>query len=522
MRLDTLYEHTLALQPDKVALIIDDVDVEVTFQQLDLTADRYARIMVGLGVEPGDRVALFMGNRKELAALYLACFRLGAVAVPTSCYSKPPEVAYEMNHCRARLLLAEPELLPGVMNMTEQAPSLDAVYMVGGEPDDPRSSWDKAASNAAPVSPIREPLPQDSSVILYTSGSTGRPKGVTHTVFSLYNSTLNRCAALRHNPDDIFLITSYLCHGSALTSVFLTMLSVGGTSVLMRHWTAQGFLDCLRRRRPTVAACAPSQLQAVLDRPDCTMDDFSSVRYLHVGGDAVPEPLFDAFHDKTGLELSVAMGMTECGGYMLSPLEGPVRRGSMGKPISGTEIRLVDEHGADSQKGEPGQIIVRTKALMSGYWNDPQHTNEAIRDGWLYTGDLAVADDEGFYYFVGRSKHIIVRDTGNVAPAEVESAMESHPKVKACGVTGIPDGMHGEAVLAFIVPTSTDEPPNEKELASFAQDNLAVRKVPQRWVIVDDIPLTPMAKIDRKALKQMSEKILAIDERPRSTTEING
>ena len=495
------------VEPSKeIALIIDDK--EVTFSQLVAQADLYARTLAGLGVEPGDRVSFFMGNRPELAALYLACFKLGAVGVPTSCYNKPVEAAYELNHCQAKLFLVEPELYDGVADMTEKVPCLQGVYMVGGEPDDPKASWSAAAKEAPDTIPQRKIESHDPAVILYTSGSTGKPKGVTHTFFSLYHSTVNRLVALKHVPKDVYFISSYLCHGSALTSVFLPMLAVGGKTVLMRHFTPEAFLECLRRRRPTVGAAAPSQVQEVLELPSCGRDDFASLRYLHVGGDAAPLPLFQKFLEKTGLELSVAMGMTECGGYLLTPPKGPHKPGSLGRPISGTEIRIVDQESREVPSGEIGQMIVKTKAMMRGYWNDTKNTADTIKDGWIHTGDLVRKDEDGFFYFVGRSKHIIIRDTGNVAPAEVEETMEAHPMVRACGVVGVADGKHGQAVMALIVPQNEGDRPSVEEMTAFAKERLAERKVPLRWAFVDEIPLTPMAKIDRKALDAMANNIL--------------
>lgn len=507
MQLDRFYQDSLNQYPDKVTLIIDDL--EVTFRQLEDLADLYARTLAGLGIEQGDRVAFFMGNRQELAALYLACFKLGAVAVPTSWFNKTPEVAYELGHCQAKLLITEPELFDSVRHLADELPTLQRVYQLGQEPDDPGQSWARATEQAVDAVPAPTTSPDDPAVILYTSGSTGRAKGVTHTVASLGHLTANRIAALEHTSDDKYFITSYLCHGSALTSVFLPMLAVGGTTILVRHSTPELFLEVLRRRRPTVAASAPSQAQEILDQPSLTREDFASMRYMHVGGDAASLDLFGPFLDKTGLELSIAMGMTECGGYLLSPLHGPVKRGSLGKPIQGTEIRLIDDQGQDVPPGEIGQMIVRAGSMMRGYWDDPDNTADAIRDGWLYTGDLAYCDPDGFYFFMGRSKHIIIRGGGNISPVEVEDFLNSHPKVKISGVVGIPDEKMGQAVMALVVPRSAQNPPSEQELTEYAQASLADRKVPGRWALVKEMPLTPMSKIDRKALAKVAQEILA-------------
>lgn len=499
MNLFSLAEAAVRKHPDKTALIIDDN--MLSYQGLNDLALRYAAMMAGLGVKPGDRVGFFMGNRVELAGLYLACFYLGVVAVPISCYSKAPEVEYQLGHSQAGLFFTEPETHPLVEHLADKLPSLAGIYQVGAEPDRPEAWLPQPAGPLpdAPPSPAR-PEADAPAVILYTSGSTGASKGVCHTVSSLEHNTINRIAAISHNQDDVYFISSFLCHGSALTSVFLPMLSVGGTTVLMREFTPAAFLECLRRNRPTVVAAAPMQMKALMDEPGACREDFSSIRYLHVGGDAPSLDLFESYRELTGREMGVAMGMTECGGYLLTPPDGPAKPGSMGRPIPGTEVRLLDPDGREVEPGQVGEVTVRTKAMMVGYWHDPENTSAVIKNGWLHSGDLARRDEDGYYFFVGRSKNIIVHDVGNIAPGEVEDVINSHPKVRASGVTGVADGVHGQAVAALVVPVSADDPPTPEELDAFVRQRLADRKVPAKWVFVESIPLTPMSKIDRKAL----------------------
>lgn len=506
MNLIALMDRALSERPDKTALIIDQHSL--SFKQLDRMAVGYAKALVFLGIKPGDRVGLFMGNRVELAGMYLACFRLGAIAKPTSCYNKPAEAEYEVDHCQAKVLIAEPELFPGVVDLADRVSTLEGVYQAPGRAADPAASFDRLVKQTAagPTPPVHDGKPADPAVILYTSGSTGRPKGVTHTVGSLTRLTENRIAAFGHTEAEVYFISAFLCHGSSLTSVFLPMLSVGGTAVLMRNYSPAGFLEVLRRERPTVVGAAPSHARDIVDQPGVSPADFASIRYFHVGGDAPTRPLFDQFTQTTGLDLSVAMGMTECGGYLLSLPGEPARPGSMGRPIPGTEIRLVDEAGQTLPDNEIGQMIVRTGAMMSGYWNDPTNTEAAIKDGWLWTGDLARRDDDGFYYFVGRCKNIIVHGTSNIAPVAVESVINDHPKVSGSGVTGLPDERYGQTVTALIVAADETDPPDIDDLRRWTAKKLADRKVPERWFIVTGIPLTPMSKIDRKALAALARR----------------
>jgi len=512
MLLHELHQEALRRDPRRNALIVGDR--RLAFAEMEETASLYARALAVSGVGRGDRVSLFMGNCPELACLFQACFRLGAVAVPHSCFNTKSEIAYEIDHCQAKVLLVGSELHPRVEGIRQEAPSLKEMFV----PDAPagesalRSLGENAGAAARKAAESGPAHAKDPAVVLYTSGSTGKPKGVVHSHHSLFHNTANRCRTLRHRPGDAYLSSSFLCHGAALSNLFLPMLHCGGTTVLMDHFSPEGFLECLRSHRPAIATSSPFQLRAVLDHPRCRREDFASVKWFYSGGDQAPLSLLEAFREKTGLELREGLGMTECGGYLIGPPFEEARRGTVGKPIHGTEIKLTDHEGRSVEEGEVGEIRVRTEALMTGYWNDPENTAAALVDGWLRTGDLGRRDEEGYYCFVGRSKHIILRDTGNVAPGEVEEVLDAHPKIGMSAVTGIPDEGHGQAVLAFVVPEDRRDMPSVGEMRSFAAQRISERKVPLRWEFTDEIPLTDMGKIDRAALAEMARKLTAVED----------
>jgi long-chain acyl-CoA synthetase len=256
--------------------------------------------------------------------------------------------------------------------------------------------------------------------------------------------------------------------------------------------------------KPTFAGLSPSVLREMLEDSSFDPAIYANIKSVYVGGDKAPLDLYALLKSKTGLSLREAMGMTECGGYLnCSPSMTP-KPGSAGRPIPGTEIRIVDDEGKDVAQGTEGQLIVRTKAMMIGYWDEPEITAKTIRDDWLQTGDLGHVDEDGYYFITGRLKDVIVRGTGNVSPAEVEKAVTDHPDVVQCCVFGIPDGDMGEAVVAAIVPTDLASAPTKTALTDFVTQRLAERKIPSHWLFFNELPVTDgMGKVDRATLKKM-------------------
>ncbi|MFH1980405.1 MAG: class I adenylate-forming enzyme family protein [Pseudomonadota bacterium] len=502
MLLHEMYLTALERTPDKAALIIDDV--VVTYRQLDLAVDRFARALHGLGLHPGDRVSLFMGNRPELAALYLACSRLGVVAVPSKYYYKTEELAYVTNLCGSRILLVGAEKLPAAMGIRRIAPCLEGVYAVGGDPTGDTQPWTDALFSAPHTVAWPRVDGSHPAMVAFTSGTTSRPKGVTLTQESLFHAMESRRITLGHTADDGFLTSSWLCHGAAVSIVLLPMIACGGTALLMSQFSPERYLTLLRTRRPTFAAAAPMQVQRLLNCPDGIREDFSSLKAMFSGGDATPLALQQDFFRKTGRELHIGLGLTECGAAIIGPIDRPFKPGTIGLPMHGVDARLIDDRGRPVTQGEVGEIILRTPSVMAGYWNDPEATAGAIVDGWLHTGDLGRQDADGYFIFIGRKKNIIVRDTSNISPAQVENDLNTHPKVKACGVTGIPDAAHGQAVAAFIVPADPADRPAEDELTVFARAKMNDLAVPGLWFFIDALPLTDMGKIDRQALARMA------------------
>ena len=501
MLIHELYQEALKRTPDKIAFACNDQPC--TYREMDQTADLYARALAGLGIRKGDRVALFMQNINEINWLYLACSRAGAIAVPLSCYSKAAEIVYALNHCSARLLFASQALFPTAKDVPASIPSLERIFVVNAPEATASDPWQQAIAKAPAQANWPAIAPADPAIILYTSGSTDKPKGVTHTQHSLVHCALNRVKGLSIKSSDIYLNTGYLCHGAALTTTFLPMIHAGGMAVFPLAFTPPLGLAMIQRYRCTFAAAGPSQLWGMIDDPARKQTALDSLTYFTSGGDVVSASLHQQFMEIFGFPLSESIGMTECSTYMTTPPGMLHKPGSMGKPMFGVQVRLIDESGADVPPGESGEILVRTDTMMSGYWNDPVNTANALIDGWLHTGDLARQDSDGYYFFVGRIKNMIVSESCNISPGEVENVINLHPRVKRSGVIGIPDERKGLLAVAFVVPDPDQPAPTPEELRAFVAQHLMDRRIPTQWVLVDSLPSTPAGKLDRRALQKM-------------------
>jgi acyl-CoA synthetase (AMP-forming)/AMP-acid ligase II len=499
MQLSTIYQAALLATPDKAAYICGDT--AVSYRLLDENARRYATALKKMGIGAGDRVALSMHNLPQLPQLYFALYRLGAIAVPISPYSTAAEMNYALVHCSARLLLVSRKLFDTACEAVANAPLIEKTLVVDDQEkidnsfDCPSAELPLDACDLAPSNP---------AMILYTSGSTAQPKGIIYTRRSLHSAAVNRCGTLLLTGADLYFNAGYLCHGAALTTALLPVLFAGGTALFPVSFNPADFLPLVSRYKPTIAALGPSQLWAILDHRLCASTDFSSLRYVTAGGDVVSSQLHERFLQTMKFPLSESIGMTECGTYMTTAPGMSHKTGSMGKPVLGTEVRLVDEQGVEVKTGEIGQIVVRTETCMSGYWNDEENTARALVDGWLQTGDAARQDGDGYYYFADRIKNMLVRDCCNISPTEVEDAIRQHPAVKDCGIVGIPDPRHGQKVIAFVQLQAGADPFNEAALETFTASIIMGPRLPDRWVQATELPATQLGKLDRKKLQQMA------------------
>jgi long-chain acyl-CoA synthetase len=483
-------------RPDAIALV--SVETRSTWRELETAANRLAANLLALGFKPGERVATLMPNRTALLIFYLACFRAGLVATPLNYRYTAREIDHALEVSGAVALFSHVER-EGDWRASRLVGELKyGVVTYGGSRTSMPHYDDLAMSGPSePSFPARDAA--EPAVIFFTSGSTGPAKGVTHSVASVGWMIAGAVNAFEMVPDDVILPGSSMSHaGSFLWSV--TGLSHGAKVVVARTFDPDEILPLLRAERPTVMCMLPAALFELVREHGATSEDFAALRLFRSGSDKVPAELEAEFERLTGHKIDESYGMTEVGLATLNPPSGPIRVGSVGRPIAGIELSIRDDGGKEVAADTAGNLHMKTPARMLGYWNDPDATAKIIRDEWLDSGDIMKVDADGYLWFCGRKKQIIVHDGSNIFPQEVEEALLEHPAVENVGVIGIHDLMHGENVRAYVALRKDIERPKVQELIVFARKRVGY-KAPEEIEFLDEIPVNPTGKVDRVALK---------------------
>jgi acyl-CoA synthetase (AMP-forming)/AMP-acid ligase II len=353
-----------------------------------------------------------------------------------------------------------------------------------------------------PLIAFPAPEPEAPAAIFFTSGSTGPAKGVTHSFASLGWMFASVAKGYALTPADVMLPASSCSHLGGF-SFSMGALAAGAQVAVAGAFDHAELGPLLRATCPTVMSMLPASLLHLIREPDTTADDFGSLRMCRSGGDKVSAELEKEFHALTGQEIHEGYGMTEIGIAANNPPSGVDKLGSIGLPNPGFVFSVRTEEGRESPEGQEGRVWINAPSRTSGYWNDPEATAEVFRDGWFDTGDVMKVDGDGFLWFCGRKKQIIVHDGSNISPLEVEDALLEHPAVEAAGVIGLHDLLHSENVRAYVELKAGAARPTVAELIQFARARIGY-KAPEDIVFLDAMPLNPTGKVDRAKLKKLA------------------
>ncbi len=492
----------LAAGPGKAALV--SAERRISWHELEAASVTLAGAYRGLGLEPGDRIASLMPNRIALVTHYLACFRAGLVATPLNYRYTFREIDHALEVSGASALLAHAERAEDLAASRLVAELPLGAISYGGEERGEGQSFEALLEREPPPDlTLIPPQPSAPAAIFFTSGSTGPAKGVTHTHETLRWMMASAIDAFGLSAADVFLPGSSMSHiGSFLWT--LSTLSVGGQVPVARSYDAHELLPLLREYQPTVLAMIPAALAALIRDHDLTPEDFASLRICRAGADKVSTELLSEFAALAGFPIDEGYGMTEVGLATLNPPAGPIKQGSIGPPIGGFSVSLRDEKGGSLEPGTVGRVWIKSRSRMVGYWEAPDATADVVREGWLDSGDLARADEDGYLWFFGRKKQVIVHDGSNISPLEVEGALMEHPAVALAGVVGVHDMVHGENVRAYVTLRPEADRPSSADLIVFCRDRVGY-KAPEEVVVLDEMPLNPTGKIDRVGLRRMAE-----------------
>jgi long-chain acyl-CoA synthetase len=456
--------------------------------EFDHEARDLASKLIACGVKPGDRVALHLYNCPELAISYFACFYAGAVAVPINTRMRAPEIAYVLEHSGSSMYVGQPELFREIEDIPARLTGVRQFAIGVSELD---IALQRLAATKLPAVAADQP-----AVILYTSGSTARPKGVVHTQRSLRNGA----RGFRVEGTDVVLLMTPMVHVAAFLGL-VASIETAATAVVVPQFDPDAVLDAIARHRVTYLFGMPAMYRALIAAQKARPRDVSSGKRYLAGGDAVPPALQAEFARCFGRSLHEGFGTTETGVTATSWSRAENRIGSFGRAVPGVVIRVVDDAGDPVPMGTPGEMIVRSDGNLVGYWDDLAATEQAVRDGWFQTGDIIRQDFDGYFWFQGRKKEIIVRGGSNVSPQEVEAVLYQHPSVGDAGVVGAPDEVWGERVLAF-VSRRPGHTVTADELIAFVARRLAAYKTPEQVLFLDELPKNAVGKVSRRALRE--------------------
>lgn len=487
---------------NKPALVTDTRTL--SYAELDALSDRVAAALAVRCIAPGDRVSLYSQNRWEWIVAYHGILKAGAVVNPINVMLTAQEVRYVLSDCGARAIFCGPDKAPDVLDAARDVPGVEHVVSFGEAPVG-ALDFEALLAERAPRPDVPAAAPTALSTIGYTSGTTGHPKGAMQSHRAVFlNCALTGTMHVRTERDVVVtaLPAPHVYGNVVINSLFMA----GGTVVLMERFDPEGALERIARHRATLFDGVPTMYMTMLAHPDLGRFDLSSLTRCTVGGQTIAEAVMRAWEERTRAPLIEIWGMTELAGAGTThALYAPNVHGSIGVALPGVEVRVAAFDAADRTMlpGEPGELMVRGPIVMQGYYGNEKATKETLEpDGWLHTGDVAVADDAGYFRIVDRRKDMLITAGYNVYPAEIERVLAGHAAVAMSAVGAVPDEVRGELARAYVV-LRPGASATEAELIDFCRPHLAAYKLPRSVRFVADLPKTSTGKIMRRELRTL-------------------
>ncbi len=510
LNLSIILEESSKRYPDKPAFTHNDR--QLSYKQTNEAVNRLANGLKNLGIIPGDKIAMTCLNLPEFPIIYFAIIRLGAIVVPLNVLLKKDEIAYHLRDSDAKAYFCYEGSSEMPMAKTGLA-AFDAVeacqyfFIISSDPNAHPNTGNLAGLMEAqsPVFEIYAGNAEDTCVIIYTSGTTGRPKGAELTHSNLIFNAIFFCDLIATRQTDVLLVVLPLFHIFGMTAMMNAGVYRGCSHILLPRFDAAIAYELLHKHTVTVFAGVPTMYWGLLHYTHPQLEDANiktSLRYCISGGASLPLTVIEAFEQRFGIPITEGYGMSEGSpAVTFNQLSIGRKPGSVGTPIWGVDVKLVNTDGIEVPVGEKGELLYRGPNVMKGYYKKPEETAKALKNGWLYSGDIAVKDADGFYFIVDRTKDMINRAGYKVYPREVEEVMMQHEAVSMLAVIGIPHEEFGEEVKAFVVlkPGKTI---TENELISWTRERLASYKYPRYIEFVSSLPISATGKILKKELRQ--------------------
>jgi long-chain acyl-CoA synthetase len=471
---------------------VTDEQVRLDHREFRSAVGTAARLLADLGVGRGDVVAVVLGNRVELVVAMYAAWQLGAALTPVNPALTEDEVSYQLADAGARLAVVDASSRALVTDVAV----LDVGQVLAASPEGTAESANDG------------PQADDLALLIYTSGTTGRPKGVQLDHANLAAMTTALQAELRFTADDRAVLILPLFHVNAIMLSIVTPLSVGGSAVILPKFDQRTFWDSVEKERPTYFSAVPAIYVFLSALPADVKPDTSSLRFVVCGAAPMPPSAIVDFETRYAIPLIEGYGLSESTvALTVNPIAGPRKAGTVGRPLPGLEVAIMNDDAEVLPPGVDGEIVARGGTIMRGYLAKPEETAAALRDGWLHTGDIGHVDADGYLVLVDRKKELIIRGGENISPSEVEAVLARHPSVLEVAVVGRLDPVMGEEPIAFVVARSGHEI-DAAELLDSVRTVLAKFKIPKEVRVVDGLPRNAVGKI----LKAPLREVLAIGE----------
>jgi long-chain acyl-CoA synthetase len=483
--------RSAAEYPDAIAVKLDDA--AFNYALLDQASARVSAMMKSIGVGVGDRVGIMLPNVPYFPAVYYGVLRAGGVVVPMNVLLKAREVGYYLSDPEVKVLWAWHDFMDAAQHGADDVGGVQVISVKPGE-------IEGQIFEHEPDDDVAERAGDDTAVILYTSGTTGKPKGAELTHDNLRKNVSAAVGLFELGQGDVIFGGLPLFHSFGQTCTMNAAICSGAAVTLLPRFDAAKALQILERDACTVFEGVPTMYGAMLNHPDRENYDYSKLRVCASGGASMPGEVMRGFEDFFGCKVLEGYGLSETS--PIASFNHPDRErkvGSIGTPLQGVEMKVVDEDGNELPTGEIGEIQIKGHNVMKGYWKQPQATSEAIKDGWFATGDMAKIDEDGYFFIVDRKKELIIRGGYNVYPREIEEVLYEHPAVREAAVVGIPHDELGEEVGAAVA-LKDGESVDADELKAYMKENVAAYKYPRQIWFVDELPKGPTGKILKREI----------------------
>lgn len=484
------------IYPNRIAYQI--LGETTSFAALNVLVNRFASALSARGIGKGDSIALLLGNSDEFVIAYYGILRTGAAVVPVNPVYTAREIEYILSNSQATGVVSLGALEPLIGEMKPRLDHLGLVIYT--ETAHSELTFDQFLQTGDVVYESPSIVQEDLAVILYTSGTTGNPKGA---MLSHQNMASNAEAVVKlfqMTPEDRMVAVLPMFHVFCMTVCLNAPLACGATVLIVPKFTPTDVVNTIREQQATIFAGVPTMYNFMHLLAEPTNEDFSSIRLCISGGAPIPVALLHKFEERYGVMIYEGYGLSETAPVTaFNPLGGPRKPGSIGVDIPGVKNKVVDEEEREVPRGEVGELIVQGPNVMMGYLGMPEATKMALKKGWLYTGDLAKMDEDGYLYIVDRKKDMIIVGGLNVYAREVEEVLYNHPSIVEAAVIGVSDEEYGEAVKAFVV--RSDNQLTEESVIQYCRDSLAHFKRPKYVEFVTELPKNSTGKILRRALR---------------------